>query len=81
VNNDVGARGYGFNVMWTIDSQGWLGIAADRIVRRCLDMAAPGAIYVFHVGAASADAQALPEIITGLRERGYGFALVSQFVR
>jgi peptidoglycan/xylan/chitin deacetylase (PgdA/CDA1 family) len=80
VNTDVGTRGYGFNVMWTIDSQGWLGIAADRIVRRCLDMATPGAIYVFHVGAASADAQALPEIITGLRERGYGFALVSQFV-
>jgi peptidoglycan/xylan/chitin deacetylase (PgdA/CDA1 family) len=80
VNNDVGARGYGYNVMWTIDSQGWLGIATDAIVRRCLDLAVPGAVYVFHVGAASADAQALPGIIEGLRAQGYGFATVADLV-
>jgi peptidoglycan/xylan/chitin deacetylase (PgdA/CDA1 family) len=79
VNNDVSARGYGYNVMWTVDSQGWLGIPADAIVRRCLETAVPGALYVMHVGAASADAQALPGIIEGLRARGYGFVTVAEF--
>jgi peptidoglycan/xylan/chitin deacetylase (PgdA/CDA1 family) len=78
VNRDVGARGYGFNVMWTVDSRGWLGISASEIVARCLQLAVPGAIYVFHVGSASADAQALPAIIAGLRERGYGFVTVAE---
>ena len=81
VNRDLGARGYDFNVMWTIDSRGWLGIPAAEIVARCLQLAEPGAIYVFHVGAASADAQALPEILRGLRERGYSFVSVLEYAR
>jgi peptidoglycan/xylan/chitin deacetylase (PgdA/CDA1 family) len=80
VNNDVGDRGYAYNVMWTVDSRGWMGLAAPEITRRCLDLAEPGAIYVFHVGAASADAQALPSIIAELRIRGYAFVRVSDLV-
>jgi peptidoglycan-N-acetylglucosamine deacetylase len=71
VNEDIGARGYLYNVMWTVDSRGWMGIPAHEIVQRCLQLAEPGAIYVFHVGAASQDGPALQDIIDGLRARGY----------
>ena len=71
VNADLYARGYLYNVMWTVDSLGWNGLAADAIVERCLALAEPGAIYVFHVGSASQDAAALQRVIDGLREMGY----------
>ena len=34
------------------------------------------AVYVLHVGRASQDGPALPRIVSGLRERGYGFVTV-----
>ena len=71
VNADVGAKGYAYNVMWTIDSRGWMGISAPEITSRCLQLAEPGAIYVFHVGAASEDGPALQSLIDGLRADGY----------
>jgi peptidoglycan/xylan/chitin deacetylase (PgdA/CDA1 family) len=71
VNEDIYARGYLYNVMWTVDSLGWNGLAADAIVERCLALAEPGAIYVFHVGSASQDAAALQRVIDGLRAMGY----------
>ena len=71
VNADLYARGYLYNVMWTVDSMGWNGLAADGIVERCLALAEPGAIYVFHVGSASQDAAALQRIIDGLQAMGY----------
>ncbi len=78
VQTDVAADGYGYEVMWTIDSLGWKGLTAQAITARCLDQAVPGAIYLFHVGSASQDAAALPAIIAGLRERGYTFATIPQ---
>ncbi|MSQ36053.1 MAG: polysaccharide deacetylase family protein [Dehalococcoidia bacterium] len=69
VNSDVGARGYPHNVMWTVDSLGWRGLAATDIAQRCLAAASPSAIYIFHVGSQSQDAAALPRIIDGLRAR------------
>lgn len=71
VVSDVSARGYGWVVMWTVDSLGWQGLPSAAITRRCVDAAAPGAIYIFHVGSASQDALALPSIIEGLRRQGY----------
>jgi peptidoglycan/xylan/chitin deacetylase (PgdA/CDA1 family) len=79
VNVDIGARGYRYNVMWTVDSGGWRGIPAQAIAQRCLSLAVPGATYVFHVGSASQDAAALQPIINGLRARGYSFARLSEF--
>jgi hypothetical protein len=49
---------------------------AEDIVARCMKLAAPGAVYVFHVGRASQDGIALKSIIAGLREKGFGFARV-----
>lgn len=74
---DVGAIRYRFTVMWTIDSLGWRGLTAQQIITRVLDNAEPGAIVVMHVGSQSADAQALPAIIAGLRAAGYRFTTVA----
>ncbi len=79
VNADVYARGYTYNVMWTVDSMGWNGLSADAIVERCLAQAAAGAIYIFHVGSASQDAAALQRVIDGLRAAGYTFVPLSAF--
>jgi hypothetical protein len=35
-------------------------------------------MYIFHVGRASQDALALPQVIAGLREHGFSFARVDQ---
>lgn len=74
VTGDVLPAGYSQKIGWTVDSLGWRGLQAPDIVARCLTQAAPAAVYVFHVGRASQDALALPRIIRGLRERGFGFA-------
>jgi peptidoglycan/xylan/chitin deacetylase (PgdA/CDA1 family) len=76
VNKDAGAKGYGYNIMWTVDSGGWHGLSADDITQRCLQLAEPGAIYVFHVGSASQDGLALQSIIDGLRSDGYSIGSV-----
>lgn len=74
---DVASAGYRHVLLWTVDSLGWNGLVADAIVRRVLDRAEPGAVYLFHVGSQSADLAALPRIISGLRARGYSFVGLS----
>ncbi|MGE0057473.1 MAG: polysaccharide deacetylase family protein [Dehalococcoidia bacterium] len=80
VNTDVGLRGYAYNVLWTVDSRGWMGLSAAEIAQRCLSLAEPGAIYIFHVGSASQDAAALPAVISGLRAQGYEIVPFTDFV-
>jgi peptidoglycan-N-acetylglucosamine deacetylase len=78
VERDVAVEGYGYEVLCTVDSLGWKGLTADAIAARCLELAVPGAIYLFHVGAASQDSAALPTMIVGLRQRGYTFVTVAR---
>ena len=80
VRADVGSVGYRYELMWTVDSLGWKGIGADQIVERCLAQAVPGAIYLFHVGSASADHAALQRVIDGLRAQGYAFVTASALI-
>jgi peptidoglycan/xylan/chitin deacetylase (PgdA/CDA1 family) len=80
VRVDVGSAGYRYEVMWTVDSLGWQGLAAAEVTARCLDGASPGAIYLFHVGSGSTDHAALQPVIDGLRARGLGFATVAELV-
>ena len=80
VHADVGAAGYRYNVLWSVDSLGWQGLTASAITARCLRGAEPGAIYLFHVGAASQDANALPAIISALRDQGYSFGTVTEVI-
>ena len=77
VREDVALTGYRSEVLWTLDSLGWRGLDPPSVVQRCLDGAENGAIFLFHVGAASTDWAALPEIVVGLRARGYSFSTIA----
>ena len=77
VVGDVLEAGYNQQVGWTIDTLGWRGSPVQNIVSRSLRLAAPNAVYVMHVGIQSRDGPALPSIIAGLEELGYGFATVA----
>lgn len=77
VLRDAGAVGYRFTIMWTVDSLGWQGLTAGDIAARVLGSTEPGAIVLMHVGSQSADAQALPAVIDGLRASGYAFTTVA----
>jgi peptidoglycan-N-acetylglucosamine deacetylase len=77
----VNAQGY-LPVRWTVDSLGWQGTSGGRtaatVTERVLSAAQPGAIVLMHVGAnptdhSTLDADALPGMIAGLRQRGYAF--------
>jgi peptidoglycan/xylan/chitin deacetylase (PgdA/CDA1 family) len=69
-------------VRWTVDTLGWEGtaghISAAVVVSRVLAAARPGEIVLMHVGSnpddhTTFDADALPQVISGLRVRGYSF--------
>jgi peptidoglycan/xylan/chitin deacetylase (PgdA/CDA1 family) len=69
-------------VRWTVDTLGWEGtaghISAAVVVSRVLAAARPGEIVLMHVGSnpddhTTFDAGALPQVISGLRDRGYSF--------
>jgi peptidoglycan-N-acetylglucosamine deacetylase len=70
---DVAPDGYTRKIGWTVDSEGWRGLQSTDILARCLKLAAPGAIYVMHVGRQSQDAIALPQLISNLRDKGFSF--------
>ena len=73
VDRDVAAAGYGYELMWTVDTLGWKGVPAAQVVQRVMDELTPGAVVLMHVGAASTDDEALPELLRRLRAAGYGF--------
>ncbi|MBV9581021.1 MAG: polysaccharide deacetylase family protein [Chloroflexi bacterium] len=73
---DVAQDGFTRKVGWTVDSDGWRGLQSADILARCLKLAAPNAVYIFHVGHESQDSVALEQIIRGLREKGYAFKRV-----
>jgi len=81
VQRDIAARGYAYNVLWTVDSGGWRGIPARSIIDICLRGARPGAIYVFHVGIASQDALALAPILESLTDAGYDFETIDEIMQ
>ena len=69
-------------VRWTVDTLGWKGtaghISASVVLSRVLAAASPGEIVLMHVGSnpddhTTFDADALPQVISGLRARGYSF--------
>lgn len=80
VRSDIALGGYRYELMWTVDSLGWKGTPVATVVQRCIERAAPGAIYVFHVGSASTDHAALQDVIDGLRALGYAFATAAEII-
>ena len=69
-------------VLWTIVSGDAGGhVPAARMDRTVLDQAKPGAIIIFHINnRAPFTKKALPDIIAGLREKGFRFVTVSQLL-
>ena len=78
VASDVAPAGYDRQIGWTVDSLGWRGASDQDIIARCLKLAAPRAIFLFHVGRESRDGPALQTVIDGLKERGYSFVRIDE---
>ena len=69
-------------VLWTIVSGDAGGhVPAARMDRAVLDQAKPGSIIIFHINKrAPFTKKALPDIIAGLRDKGFRFVTVSQLL-
>lgn len=84
----VNELGYG-SIAWTVDTLGWQGTDAGRsaasVRARVLRALEPGAIVLMHVGAApdgsTLDADALPQLISAVRARGYRLVGLDRYVR
>ncbi|MCC6793364.1 MAG: polysaccharide deacetylase family protein [Thermomicrobiales bacterium] len=81
VLRDVASGGYSATVMWSCDSLGWDGASVAQIVARCGASAEAGDIILLHVGSASLDAAALPELIELLWEQGFSLVTVEQLLQ
>jgi peptidoglycan/xylan/chitin deacetylase (PgdA/CDA1 family) len=78
--SDLAANGYAVNVLWSIDSLGWQGGNPVEIAHRVSENAVPGSIVQMHVHDDSHDVLALPLMIDHLRERGFQFGTLSDFI-
>lgn len=70
----VGAAGYGYTVMWDIDTIDWRpeadgGPTAQQIVDKVVSRAEGGSIVLMHLGGFNT-LEALPGIVAGLRAKG-----------
>lgn len=70
-------------VLWSVDTDDWQLPGTATIVTRALHDATPGGIILMHDGGGPREATlaALPQIITGLRARGYRLVTVPQLLR
>ena len=75
----MGRLGYA-SVRWTVDTWGWMGLAAQTVAgaqRRVLAHLVPGEIVLMHLGSSrdrsTIDSRALPGVIRAVRARGYRF--------
>ncbi|MBL7493750.1 polysaccharide deacetylase family protein [Frankia sp. AgB1.9] len=84
----VNTLGY-VTVRWTVDTLGWQGTSggrsAESVTSRVVAALTPGEIVLLHLGShpqdhSTLDADALPEIIAALRDRGYGFVTLASLL-
>jgi peptidoglycan/xylan/chitin deacetylase (PgdA/CDA1 family) len=69
--------GYSVDLLWNIDTQGYLGPTVPVVVQRVISGAHDGAIVLMHVFSTSTDAAALPQVIDELQARGYSLVPAS----
>lgn len=67
-------------ILWTDDPGDYASPGVDTIVSRTVDKATPGGIILLHDGPEQT-LEALPQIITILRARGYHFITIDQMLR
>ncbi|MGA2285873.1 MAG: polysaccharide deacetylase family protein [Dehalococcoidia bacterium] len=75
------------SIGWDVDSTDWQETDPSKIVDAVLSQVHPGAIVLMHDGGLSggnpdrtATIQALPSILSGLRDRGYELKTVSEII-
>ncbi|NTE87113.1 polysaccharide deacetylase family protein [Agrobacterium rubi] len=72
-------------IMWDVEPESYPEFAgnADAMTRYVIDNAKNGSIIILHVMYRGRDVsrQALPQIIDGLRQRGFGFVTVSDLLK
>lgn len=66
-------------VLWSVHSGDVGTRSADRIARDVLQSARPGSIILFHDGSPQT-LDALPQVLAGLRDRGYTFVTLDEAV-
>jgi peptidoglycan/xylan/chitin deacetylase (PgdA/CDA1 family) len=74
----INGMGYKY-IQWTADSIDWQGPSADAIVRRVVGATRSGGILLFHNDLANTT-EALPTVISQLKERGFEFVTVSDLI-
>jgi len=83
--NMLGQQGYHYAVMWTIDSHDWaetmngINVTENYLIDRVLTRATDNGIVLMHVGGYQT-VNALPEIITGLRDAGYELVTLDEHI-
>lgn len=81
------AKNHGYKLVnWNVDSLDWRGLPKTQVRNNILAHAGKGAIILQHGGGGvgsdlSGTIQALPEVITILRKRGYTFVTVPQLLQ
>jgi len=77
----VGDAGYTLTITWTIDTLDWEGISASKITKSVLSKASPGSIVLMHAGSGAVNTPAaLPNIIKGLKDKGYQFVTIPELL-
>lgn len=66
-------------IQWSVDSIDWNEPDPDTIIKRIMEGTVSGSILLFHNDLENT-AQALPEILTGLRQKGFSFSKVSELI-
>ena len=84
VLRELGDNGYAFTIMWDIDTIDWLPVAdggptAAGIVSKVLGNAQGGTIVLMHLGGYNT-LDALPQIVTGLRDAGFELVTVAELL-
>lgn len=68
-------------IQWDTDSLDWMNIGTDKIINRVVSKAHPGDIILMHASdSVKQTHEALPDIISQLRAKGYEFVTVSSLI-
>ncbi|WP_371018911.1 polysaccharide deacetylase family sporulation protein PdaB [Pseudalkalibacillus sp. JSM 102089] len=68
-------------IHWSLDSEDWKNPGVDKIVQNVTTQADPGDIILMHASdSAKQTVEAIPEMISVLKKKGYSFVTVSELV-
>lgn len=66
-------------IQWDVDSIDWKNPSPEKIISRVTAKVTNGSIVLFHLGKSNTE-NALPEIISMLKEKGYSFSSVGKML-